>query len=246
MKTIHSGLAGAVALLLSAAALGATPAAGDAATAAGAQAGTGQLGSTERTFVEDAASAGMFEVQAARLAESKAQDPQVQSYARQMLTDHQQNNRTLMQIARAKGVTPPTQLEAKHQAMLSRLERASGKDFDKEYGQVMDQSHADTVRMFERGRQQVTDTELKSYIAQTLPTLERHHSQAGSLPGAAGGSTRQASSDDAAEMGTPEATRHRDSPTSADGSAPRSNGSTGRAPTESGSTASDTGSPPRP
>lgn len=151
-----------------------------------------QLSSADRKFIMDAASAGMFEVQAAELAQSQAQDPGAKSYARQMIQDHGKNNQQLMQIAQSKGVTPPTKLDSKHQAMLTKLQNAAGADFDQQYGKIMDQSHKDTVSLFERGQKQVKDTELKSYISQTLPTLQKHHEQAASLPGGKSGSTRQA------------------------------------------------------
>jgi putative membrane protein len=216
MKKMHTGLMSAAALLLSAAALAApqgTPggtgpmgqsssATQSGSTGSGSSSMRGssgassssQLDSQDRKFIMEAASAGMFEVQAAQLAQSKAQDPSAKSYAQQMLQDHQRNNQQLMQIAQTKGVTPPTKLEAKHQAMLSKLQNASASDFDKQYGKLMDQSHQDTLKLFQRGEKQVKDTELKSYIAQTLPKLEQHHQQAASLPGATG-SSRTAEAD---------------------------------------------------
>jgi putative membrane protein len=130
-------------------------------------------------------------VQAAQLAQTKAQDSAAKSYAKQMIQDHEKNNQQLMQIAQSKGVTPPTKLDSKHQSMLTKLQKADGADFDQQYGKIMDQSHRETVQLFERGQKQVKDSELKSYISQTLPTLHQHHEQAASLPGAKG-STRQA------------------------------------------------------
>lgn len=217
MKKMHTGLMSAAALLLSAAALaapqgtsgssggsmggsssssasqsGAMGSGSGSSSMRGSAAGSEQLSSADRKFIMEAASAGMFEVQAAQLAQTKAQDSSAKSYARQMIQDHEKNNQQLMQIAQSKGVTPPTKLDAKHQAMLTKLQKADGDDFDRQYGKIMDQSHRDTVQLFERGQKQVKDTELKSYISQTLPTLHQHHEQAASLPGGKGGSTRQA------------------------------------------------------
>lgn len=157
-----------------------------------ASSGSSQIAAADRKFINDAASAGMFEVQAAQLAQSRAQDSSNKTYAQQMIADHEKNNRQLMQLAQSKGVSPPTKLDAKHQAMLSKLQKAEGANFDREFGKAMDQSHSEAVQMFERGEKQVKDTELKSYISQTLPTLQQHHQQAASLPGAKGGASRQA------------------------------------------------------
>lgn len=142
----------------------------------------------------DAASAGMLEVEAGRLASTRAQDPQLKSYAQRMVTEHTQNNQKLMSIAQSKGVTPPSQLDAKHQAMLDKLQRAQGSEFDQQFAQLMDKSHQEAVQKFERAQNQVKDTQLKSYISSTLPTLHEHHRMAQSLPGAKG--SKQAMGDD--------------------------------------------------
>lgn len=197
----------------------------------GSSASSAQLASADRKFITEAASAGMFEVQAAQLAQSRAQDSQNKTYAQQMLSDHEKNNRQLMQIAQSKGVSPPTKLDAKHQAMLKKLQDAGGTDFDAQYAKVMDQSHSDTVKLFERGEKQVKDTELKSYISQTLPTLHQHHQQASSLPGAKSGSSRQA------EAGS--ASRDRPDSTSGSGSmSDRSGSSSSMGSSTSGNTSS--------
>lgn len=227
MNTRHTMLASAVALLLSTAAMAAPPSSGATGGSmggssasgssgsssspysmrgsAGASTSSAQLGAADRKFINDAASAGMFEVQAAQLAQSKAQDSQTKTYAQQMLSDHEKNNQQLMQIAQSKGVSPPTKLEARHQALLSKLQKADGADFDRQYGRIMDQTPKEAVGLFERGEKTVKDTELKSYISQTLPTLQQHHQQAASLPGGKGSSSRSAeagaSSDKAGSTG---------------------------------------------
>jgi putative membrane protein len=220
MNTRHTMLASAVALLLSTAAMAAPQSSGgamggtpggsasgssasgssgsssssmrDSGSSSSSSSSSAQLGAADRKFIADAASAGMFEVQAAQLAQTKAQDSQNKTYAQQMISDHEKNNRQLMQIAQSKGVSPPTRLDAKHQALLSKLQKADGAEFDKQYGRIMDQSHKEAVDLFERGEKAVKDTELKSYISQTLPTLHQHHQQAASLPGGKGSSSRSA------------------------------------------------------
>lgn len=134
----------------------------------------------------EAASAGMLEVEAGRLASTRAQDPQLKSFAQKMVTEHTQNNQKLMSIAQAKGVTPPNSLDSKHQAMLDKLERAQGAQFDQQFAQLMEKSHEDTAQRFERAQSQVQDSQLKAYIQSTLPTLHEHHRMAQSLPGAKG------------------------------------------------------------
>src|SRR5205085_10405979 len=71
-------------------------------TAPAAQAGTGtrnaetrkddQLAHADRKFIQDAAEGGMFEVQVAQLAASKATDPAVKDFANKLVQDHEQAN----------------------------------------------------------------------------------------------------------------------------------------------------------
>jgi putative membrane protein len=67
-----------------------------------------------RKFLNDAALGGMTEVEAGQLALRKAQQSDVKAFAERMVKDHSKANEELKQIAAAKGVTLPRQLDRKH------------------------------------------------------------------------------------------------------------------------------------
>jgi putative membrane protein len=178
--------------ILTAAALGSAIALG----AGLAQAASGSVSGTDRKFVTEAASGGMLEVEAGRLAQSQGQDPQIKQFGQRMVTDHTKANQQLQSIASSKGIEVPSSLDAKHQAMYDRLKKLKGADFDQAYGKMMASDHKQDVADFRKAASSAQDPDVKSFASQTLPTLEEHERMAQSLPGAGGAATHHASADD--------------------------------------------------
>lgn len=145
--------------------------AGSAARAAKADEG---LPRAERRFVEKAAMGGMAEVQLGQLAQQKAQDEQVKQFAQRMVADHGKANDELKQIAGAKGVQIPAELDRDHRKDMDKLQKHSGADFDREYMKHMVDDQKKDVSEFRKQAKSGKDPELKAYAAKTLPTLEEH------------------------------------------------------------------------
>jgi putative membrane protein len=118
---------------------------------------------------------GMAEVETARLALTKASSDAVKQYAQKMIDDHTAANTELMGIASSKGITLPTAPDAKHRAMMARMEKLSGEAFDREY--VMMAGHKDHEKMEKLFRDESTrgrDADLKAFAAKTLPVVQQH------------------------------------------------------------------------
>jgi putative membrane protein len=135
------------------------------------QAGVSTAG---KKFLNDAALGGMTEVEAGQLALRKAQQSDVRAFAERMVKDHSKANEELKQIAAAKGVTLPRQLDRKHLSDLDRLEKLSGTDFDRAYMKYMLQDHQKDVAEFRKAARDLKDPDVKNFAATTLPTLEEH------------------------------------------------------------------------
>lgn len=136
-----------------------------------------QDGAIPATFVKKAAMDGMTEVQLGKIAASKAQDAKVKQFAEQMVSDHGKANEELASIAKQKGLTVPTELDAEHQSMIQGLNAKSGKAFDASYSEHMDAAHAKAVALFQ-GAITGSDPELAAFAKKTLPTLEQHKQMA--------------------------------------------------------------------
>jgi putative membrane protein len=141
----------------------------------GAKAGAAtSLERSERRFIEKAAADGMAEVALGKLAEQRASDPKVKAFAQRMVQDHTKANQELMDLARAKGVTPPATLDREHRRDSEKLGKLQGAQFDREFMKHMVDDHKDAVQDFEKASRSIQDPELKDFAARTLPTLQEH------------------------------------------------------------------------
>jgi putative membrane protein len=176
-------LAGAVIGLMSlgAAAQSSDKAAGssqDSSKSASSASGSSQLSAADQTFVKKAAQGGMAEVELGKLATQKASSEDVKKFGQRMVDDHTKANDQLKQIAGNKGVTLPTDLNSKDQAMKERLSKLDGEKFDQAYMKNMVRDHTKDVSEFRKESTSGKDSDLKNFASQTLPTLEDHLKEA--------------------------------------------------------------------
>jgi putative membrane protein len=135
--------------------------------------GSGPM-SSDSKFVMNAAMGGMEEVELGRLAAQKGASDEVRQFGQRMVDDHSKANEQLMQIASGKGMTPPTTLDAKHQAAMQKLSALSGEKFDKEYVKMMVSDHKKDVGEFQKEASGGKDADVKAFASSTLPTLQEH------------------------------------------------------------------------
>jgi putative membrane protein len=142
-----------------------------------------KLSHGDRKFIEDAAEGGMFEVQAAQMAESKARDPAVKEFATKLVQDHQQANNELVQLANSKHVELPAAPSRGQRHAIEKLGKMDGAEFDKNFvQQVGIKDHEKDIKKFEKAADKVKDPDLKAWVQKTLPHLREHYALAEKLP----------------------------------------------------------------
>lgn len=157
------------------------------------QSGGGQAGAAagvsnnDRKFAMTAAMDGMTEVELGRLAAERGASDSVKQFGQRMVDDHSKANDQLKQWAETAGVTLPTALDAKHQALVAKMSGLSGAAFDKAYAKEMVKAHTKAVQLFQREADRGTDPGLKTFASSTLPTLREHLQMARSLNTGGGG-----------------------------------------------------------
>ncbi|MEN3112734.1 DUF4142 domain-containing protein [Uliginosibacterium paludis] len=158
-----------------------------------------KLGNSDRNFVEKAAGAGLYEVEAARIAVERASAPGVKSFAQMLVVQHTAANDELKQLVSMRSnVELPTKLPATKRMALESLQRKSGKDFDREFiEQVGIEDHEDDIKLFEKASRDAEDSEVRAWAARKLPVLRQHLAAARRLPGEGGKSAT------GADAGTP-------------------------------------------
>lgn len=125
-------------------------------------------------FVKEAAMSGMAEVQLGNLALTRSQNDEVKQFGQRMIRDHTDANIELTQLAAKKSIPIPTELDSKHKSIADKLSKLSGAEFDREYVKKMVEDHEADVRAFQTQAQSGTDAEIKTFAANTLPTLQAH------------------------------------------------------------------------
>ena len=158
-------------------------------SAAGAATGA-KLSAGDEKILKDMAMANMAEVEGGKLAQSKSQNSEVKAFAQQMIDDHTANLNEVKTLAQARGVTLPTEPDAKHKAMAAKLEKMSGDAFDKAYmKQAGVQDHKAVHAKLMAASKKAKDPEVKALVDKTEPVVAQHLKSAEQMPMAKSGTT---------------------------------------------------------
>lgn len=142
---------------------------------AGATASGGMLTSADKKAIMDMGMANMAEVEAGKMAVAKSQNADVKAFAQQMIDDHGKALTEVQALAQTKGVTLPTELDAKHKAMAAKLDKLSGEKFDMAYMKnagVADHKKVHATLM--KDQKAAKDADVKAMAGKLLPTVEQH------------------------------------------------------------------------
>jgi putative membrane protein len=150
---------------------------------------SGQYGQSANSFMNRAMQVNQAEIEMAKMAQSKTQNPQVKEYAEMMIQDHTQ---ALDKMRSASGGSQgQIQLTKEQQQEMDKLSKLDGAQFDKAYMADMIKDHRQAVQMFQREagtaggttqRQKPGEASGNSSDAtmakDMLPTLQKHLSEA--------------------------------------------------------------------
>lgn len=129
-------------------------------------------------FAMKATIAGLYEIEAGRIASEKAKNADVRAFGQQMVTDHSKADEELRQVA---GVMKlPMTTDAAHEALLQQL-RNAGDDFDRIYVQQQIEAHKEAVELFTQFSTTGPNGTFRGFAAKTLPVLQMHQEMAGRL-----------------------------------------------------------------
>jgi putative membrane protein len=132
------------------------------------------MNKADQKTLTDLAMAGMAEIECAKQAQAKSQNDQVKTYAQQMINDHSKAQTDVEQLASAKGVTLPTELDKSHKAMVDKLGGMSADAIDKAYISHAVSDHQKLHAKLTQAQKKTKDPELKALIERIAPTVEQH------------------------------------------------------------------------
>jgi putative membrane protein len=134
-----------------------------------------------RKFLRIAAAHARFEVEASRLAATRAHAAGVRAFAAELLQYHEAADAELLHLLHARGMAPPM-MENTQRKALQRLARLGGPKFDREFVELVGrQRQHEDVQHFERAVAGVNDPVLRGWIDRQLPSLRQQQSAAAKL-----------------------------------------------------------------
>jgi putative membrane protein len=131
-----------------------------------------------RAFLRSAAAAARVDVEASRLAATRAHDPAVRAFADGLLQSRAAADAEMLHLLHGRGMAPPMMDNAQRKALV-RLAKHSGPKFDREYLVLAGPAvQREEVALYERAAHDVSDPVLKAWIERQLPLLREQHAGA--------------------------------------------------------------------
>jgi predicted outer membrane protein len=158
--------------------------------AAGATAAAGSMSKADQKILMNLAQGNINEIEAAKIAQSKSEHAEIKAFAQQMIDDHTKALAEVQAMAQQKGVTLPTEPDAKHKSQTAKYEKMTGDAFDKAY-----MSHAGVAdhramhSMLQKDEKKAKDADLKALISKMTPVVEQHLRSAQQMPAPKTGTT---------------------------------------------------------
>ena len=135
----------------------------------------------DKQFLMTASQGDYTEITFSKLALSKSNNPQVKSYAQQMITDHNKLEDSMKPFANQMGIQPVMTLDPMHQQKYDQLSSLSGADFDKQYMSDMDTDHHSTLDAFKAELSSTSDAQIKPTVKKGEKVVAQHTQMADKL-----------------------------------------------------------------
>lgn len=134
-----------------------------------------KLSSADQNLMLEVAKGGTMQLEMSRIAVQKASSPEVRQFAQAEVDEQTGLSAKLQEIASAKGVTLPSTPDTETQAMVSKLQGASGASLDKMY---MDESgvkgHEKLDKVMSKVESTASDASLKGIGKAAHPLVKTH------------------------------------------------------------------------
>jgi putative membrane protein len=142
-----------------------------------------RAGLTDALFVKKAGAGGLTEVQLGQLAEQNGSSQEVKDFGAKMVADHGKINDNLKAIAAKDSLTLPDKPTADQQALIDKLTKETGKEFDTHYIHAMVKAHLGDKALFAQEAQGAKNADLAQFAQASLPVIEEHLSMIQSIAG---------------------------------------------------------------
>ncbi|MGZ6015024.1 MAG: DUF4142 domain-containing protein [Phenylobacterium sp.] len=125
-------------------------------------------------FVSNASQSDMYEIQAAKIAETRSKNPDIKAFAKMMVKDHTATSAAMGPLAKAAGQTPADKLDDRRSGLIDHLNKASDADFDRVYVDQQVAAHKEALDLMNGYAKDGSDAGLKGAAAKTAPKVQMH------------------------------------------------------------------------
>lgn len=131
-------------------------------------------------FVAKAASSDMFEIEAAKIAQTRAANADVKKFAAMMVAEHTKSTEDLKKAIADSGqaITPPGALPDDLRGKLDDLNKVDAKDFDANYMDNQVDAHQAALDLLQRYAEDGDVAQIKAFAAATAPAVQKHLDEA--------------------------------------------------------------------
>jgi putative membrane protein len=134
-------------------------------------------------FVTGAAISDMYEVEAGKIAEARATNPDVKAFAAKMVQAHTETTAKLKSILGNMKHQPaaPAHLDDRRQGLIDDLRGAKTADFDARYMSQQVDAHKEALILMQGYAKDGNNAAIKSFAAETAPVVREHLNMADPL-----------------------------------------------------------------
>lgn len=133
-----------------------------------------------QVFIEKAASAGLAEVEMAKMALKKSTLDEVRHFAQMMIESHTQMNKDLLDLANAEGMNVPDEPTLMKKTKVFMLAQKEGESFDEAYAKNQVEAHEQTYQLFRQAANSPSQN-VRKFADSQLKSLEHHLNMARAL-----------------------------------------------------------------
>ena len=126
-------------------------------------------------FVVDVVASNYGEVKLAKLGQQRSSHKDLKDVAKLLEADHTAVLNDLTSLALAKSIIIPTEESPDAKDKLKELGADKASEFDKEWCEMLMDSHKNSITRFENAANDISDTEIKNFVNAVLPKLRIHH-----------------------------------------------------------------------
>lgn len=125
-------------------------------------------------FVRSVAVSDLYEIEAGRLAQSRAASEAVREASSLVARDHLESSRKLKEQAAVSRLPLPSRLDSRHAGLIDQLRAAPSERFDRIWLDQQIAVHREAVTLMRRYRKEGRDAGMRRFAGEALPIMESH------------------------------------------------------------------------